>query len=375
MRLSFIHDCPNGRVDKKKFFEAYEKFCSGINPNNFWRYASDTCDTGHEGTIAFSDLLWIIAATRGRGDLEQQLSGIFDTYDLSEDVQIDQNELTKMITALGFIRDCPNGRLDKKKFLEVYEVFLPGGNPKNYCKYAFDTFDTNNDGTIDFSEFLLSVAATKGGDVDERLSMAFDLYDISDDQQVDQKELTKMIIAIYELNGVADQGGTNSPKARAAEIIASLDGFIRDCPNGRLDKKKFLEVYEVFFPRGNSKAYCKYAFDTFDTNNDGTIDFNEFLLSVAATKGGNLDERLSAAFDLYDISDDQQVDQQELTKMITAIYDLNGVEDDNNNNVKTRAAEIIASFDVSGDKKLSKQEFITGCKKDPYIRQILASDA
>ncbi|CAF4347356.1 unnamed protein product [Rotaria sp. Silwood2] len=201
------------------------------------------------------------------------------------------------------------------------------------------------------------------------------LYDISDDQQVDQKELTKMIIAIYELNGVADQGGTNSPKARAAEIIASLDGFIRDCPNGRLDKKKFLEVYEVFFPRGNSKAYCKYAFDTFDTNNDGTIDFNEFLLSVAATKGGNLDERLSAAFDLYDISDDQQVDQQELTKMITAIYDLNGVEDDNNNNVKTRAAEIIASFDVSGDKKLSKQEFITGCKKDPYIRQILASDA
>jgi Ca2+-binding EF-hand superfamily protein len=47
-----------------------------------------------------------------------------------------------------------------------------------------------------------------------------------------------------------------------------------------------------------SHIYWLYAFDTFDTNNDGTIDFDEFLLSVAATSQGNLDERLSVAFDL-----------------------------------------------------------------------------
>ncbi|CAF4939661.1 unnamed protein product, partial [Rotaria sp. Silwood2] len=74
-------------------------------------------------------------------------------------------------------------------------------------------------------------------------------------------------------------------------------GFIRGCPNGRLDQKKFLEIHEELFPRGNPKAYCKYAFNTFDTNDDGTIDFTEFLLSVAATKGGDIDGRLSAAFD------------------------------------------------------------------------------
>ncbi|CAF3389459.1 unnamed protein product [Rotaria sp. Silwood1] len=153
-------------------------------------------------------------------------------------------------------------------------------------------------------------------------------------------------------------------------------GFIRDCPNGRLDKKKFLEVYEQFCPGGNAKNYCKYAFDAFDKNDDGTIDFSEFLLSFVATKGGDVDERLSAAFDLYDISDDEQVDQKELVKMITAIYELNGVADHGgHNNPKTRAAEIIASLDVNGDRKLSKHEFIAGCKNDPYIRQILAPNA
>ncbi|CAF3786466.1 unnamed protein product [Rotaria sordida] len=150
-------------------------------------------------------------------------------------------------------------------------------------------------------------------------------------------------------------------------------GFIRDCPNGRLDKKKFLEVYQQFYPGGDAKNYCKYAFDTFDTNDDGTIDFSEFLLSVAATRGGDVDERLSVAFDLYDISDDGQINQAELTKMITAIYQLNGLaHQTGDNSPKTRAAEIIATLDVTGDKKLSKQEFIAGCKNDPYVRQILA---
>jgi Ca2+-binding EF-hand superfamily protein len=42
-------------------------------------------------------------------------------------------------------------------------------------RYAFDTFDTNNDGAITFDEFLLAVAASSQGDVNDRLEVAFDL--------------------------------------------------------------------------------------------------------------------------------------------------------------------------------------------------------
>jgi Ca2+-binding EF-hand superfamily protein len=44
--------------------------------------------------------------------------------------------------------------------------------------------------------------------------------------------------------------------------------------------------------------YFRYAFDTFDTNHDGTIDFEEFLIAIAATSQGSLDERLAVAFDM-----------------------------------------------------------------------------
>ncbi|CAF2191904.1 unnamed protein product [Rotaria magnacalcarata] len=153
-------------------------------------------------------------------------------------------------------------------------------------------------------------------------------------------------------------------------------GFIRDCPSGRLDKKKFIEVYKQFYPSGKPETFCKFAFDTFDANHDGSIDFEEFLLAISATSSGNLDDRLGVAFDMYDISNDGNIDQAELSKMIAAMYDLVGQADrKGENDPKKRAAAIIGKLDVEGDKKISKAEFIAGCKDDPFIRKLLVANA
>jgi Ca2+-binding EF-hand superfamily protein len=42
-------------------------------------------------------------------------------------------------------------------------------------RYAFATFDANNDGSINFEEFLLAISASSQGDLDDRLAVAFDL--------------------------------------------------------------------------------------------------------------------------------------------------------------------------------------------------------
>jgi hypothetical protein len=67
-----------------------------------------------------------------------------------------------------------------------------------FIRYAFATFDANNDGTIDFDEFLLAIAATSQGDLDDRLEVAFEMYDVSGDGQIDQKELSNMIAAMVK---------------------------------------------------------------------------------------------------------------------------------------------------------------------------------
>ncbi|CAF1003034.1 unnamed protein product [Rotaria sordida] len=157
------------------------------------------------------------------------------------------------------------------------------------------------------------------------------------------------------------------------EIREWHEGFIRDCPTGRLDKKKFIEIFQAFYPKGQVENYCKHAFRTFDTNNDGRIDFQEFLLAIATTSQGDLDTRLAAVFDMYDISNDGLIDEKELTTLISAMYDLLGeivCKDDYE--PKTIAAAVIEKLDVNGDKKLNKAEFIAGCKNNQIVRQFLA---
>jgi hypothetical protein len=104
-------------------------------------------------------------------------------------------------------------------------------------------------------------------------------------------------------------------------IIASKDSF------------ELHSIYKMLISR--------YAFATFDTNHDGSISFEEFLLALSATSQGDLDDRLAFAFDLYilcifllfsnlsvcltyryDISNDGQIDQKELANLISAMVHL-----------------------------------------------------
>ncbi len=72
----------------------------------------------------------------------------------------------------------------------------------------------------------------------------------------------------------------------------------------------------------------------FDVDDDGAIDFNEFIVAVAVTSQGDLDDRLEIVFDMWvqsscrlyafisfrwDTSDDGQINRNELANMISAM--------------------------------------------------------
>ena len=78
-------------------------------------------------------------------------------------------------------------------------------------------------------------------------------------------------------------------------------GFIMDCPEGRLDKKDFGKIYTQFFPFGDPAEFANYVFDVFDENKNGSIDFREFICALSATSRGSLEEKLRCT-SLLDLS-------------------------------------------------------------------------
>ncbi|CAF1104984.1 unnamed protein product [Rotaria sordida] len=153
------------------------------------------------------------------------------------------------------------------------------------------------------------------------------------------------------------------------EILAWHSGFLKDCPMGKLDKKQFLNVYRRFYPEGKADKYCNFVFKAFDTDNNNSIDFTEFLLAVDVSQHGNLEDKLKLAFGIYD----GQINRKDMIKIIEAMYDLANEEDRAGLKSPEKRVELIMQrLNKDKDDIILRNEFIQGCLRDELLRKILA---
>jgi hypothetical protein len=110
---------------------------------------------------------------------------------------------------------------------------------------------------------------------------------------------------------------TLEPFMAASHSPPSFFSLQRDCPNGQLTRKKFLEVYSSFFPMGNAEKFCEHVFRTFDSDNSGKIDFKEFLLAINITSAGKPEQKLEWAFSMYDVNGDGTIEPKEMEEIIS----------------------------------------------------------
>jgi len=157
----------------------------------------------------------------------------------------------------------------------------------------------------------------------------------------------------------------------AKEIREWHRGFLRDCPSGKLNKEEFQNVYANFFPNGDARNFAAHVFRTYDKNNDGSIDFKEFLYALSVTSHGSMEEKLKWAFELYDLNKDGTIEKAEMVELITAIYKM--VSDGQTDPVtpEERASEIFRKMDKNQDSRLTYEEFLEGAKQDPSLLRFL----
>jgi len=98
--------------------------------------------------------------------------------------------------------------------------------------------------------------------------------------------------------------------------------FHRLCPGGKLRPTQFSAIFRVFFPNTNADDFCRHVFRTFDTDQNGVVDFREYVLALHVIMNGSDEERLDWAFRLYDIDNNGVIDPEEVTEIARCILDL-----------------------------------------------------
>ena len=95
------------------------------------------------------------------------------------------------------------------------------------------------------------------------------------------------------------------------DIVRWHKKFFRDNPSGRLDRAGFRRFYCLLRnePPERFGDMCDHIFRAFDMDKNGYVEFGEFLLGFAICSTGDLQKRLTYAFDCYDIDSSGYISQ------------------------------------------------------------------
>jgi len=159
------------------------------------------------------------------------------------------------------------------------------------------------------------------------------------------------------------------------EIRDWYKGFQVDCPDGKLQREKFIEIYKVFFKGGNPAKFCQHVYRTFDEDGNGWIDFKEFLLAIGITTSTNPREKLKWAFKMYDINSDGLIELDEMTKIIKALHEMLGEDAADafeGEEAAMRIKDIFEKMDANNDGKISLEEFLEVCNIDEGLAKLLS---
>lgn len=155
-----------------------------------------------------------------------------------------------------------------------------------------------------------------------------------------------------------------------AEIKRIYRGFKAECPTGVVREETFKGIYSQFFPQGaNTSQYAHYVFNTLDHNHAGLLSFEDFVTGLSILSRGTLEEKLKWTFSLYDINGDGCITKEEMTDIITAIYDLMGkcIEPVDEATLKERVDHIFQKMDINQDGVVTMEEFLDCCTTDDDI--------
>ncbi|XP_077582058.1 guanylyl cyclase-activating protein 1-like [Stigmatopora nigra] len=145
--------------------------------------------------------------------------------------------------------------------------------------------------------------------------------------------------------------------------------FMTECPSGLLSFYEFKKFFGLRNLSETSNAYVQALFTTFDLNDDGFIDFMEYVAALSLVLQGAVHQKLRWYFKLYDIDGSGCIDRDELLLIFKSVDAINGVHDDTKTQEFTNM--VFDKIDINGDGELSFEEFMDGVQHDQMLLKML----
>merc|ERR1711936_1342173 len=105
---------------------------------------------------------------------------------------------------------------------------------------------------------------------------------------------------------------TKSSGLDAAQVKEAFDSWVAEHPNGKMKPKDFREMMSKALPKKDAGKMEKHVFRIYDSNNDGYIDFPEFMIVFYIMSDGTPEEVLGKIFRVFYVNSDNSITKKEL---------------------------------------------------------------
>ena len=155
--------------------------------------------------------------------------------------------------------------------------------------------------------------------------------------------------------------------------------FFSAAENGRLKRSNLDELLGDYLPpirRKHTKYFIESIFSTIDTNNDGHVDFAEYLMCIRFFQTKSPVEKANFIFCMIDKNGDNHVSRKELEMILLCLDKYHkSLANENvtniiNNGPKSAADIILKKLDEDESGLISVSEFVDGWLKDETIRAL-----
>merc|ERR1712198_258049 len=106
------------------------------------------------------------------------------------------------------------------------------------------------------------------------------------------------------------------------EVKKAFNNFVAEHPDGRMKPKAFREMMSQALPKKDASKMEKHVFRAYDSNNDGYIDFVEFMVIFYIMADGSPEEVLGKIFRVFDVNSDGSITNKEMQRLVKDMYGL-----------------------------------------------------
>ena len=161
------------------------------------------------------------------------------------------------------------------------------------------------------------------------------------------------------------------------EVKQAFDNFLSRNPDGKLRLEEFKKLIGEARPDQDLSSVSAHCFRIFDRDNNGEIDFLEFMIANTLHTEEKTEDKMKKIFNLFDVNGDGKISMKEMETLIQdmlSYFKANKLME----NLPADASEkfsktIFSQMDKDKDGQISQGEFVRLCLADDHFRSLIMS--